>query len=320
MSTKDDVLKILINNADSYISGEKLAGELDKSRAAVWKAIKSLQKQGYTIDAVTNKGYRLNDNNDIITEKSLKEFIDFDADVLYYPVTDSTNNEAKKLVNDGSNRPMLIVAEEQTNGRGRQGKSFYSPPLTGIYMTLVTHPMSKLTNAVTATTAASVAVCKAVEELTQLKPKIKWVNDVYLDGKKICGILTEAVTDFETQTVSSVIIGIGMNIKTIDFPNEVENATSLNVNISRVKLIAHIANNLNRILFYDYSEFIDYYISHSMIIGEKINFIKDSKVTPAKAVDIDSTGGLVVELENGETTTLRSGEISIKKRESNPTA
>lgn len=314
MGTKEDVLKILINNADNFISGETLAKKLSKSRAAVWKAIKALQKQGYVIDAVTNKGYRLNEQNDIITQKSLKEFINFDADILYYPIIDSTNNEAKRLVSNGSNRPMLIVAEEQTNGRGRQGKSFYSPPLTGIYMTLVTHPMSKLTNAVTATTAASVAVCKAVEELTDLKPKIKWVNDVYLDDKKICGILTEAITDFETQTVSSVVIGIGMNIKTIHFPDEVENAASLNVNISRVKLIAQIANNLNRILCCDYGEFIDYYISHSMIIGEKINFIKGSKITPATAIDIDSTGGLVVELENGKIATLRSGEISIRKR------
>ena len=306
MGTKEDVLKILINNADSFISGEALAKQLSLSRAAVWKAIKGLQKQGYTIDAVTNRGYRLNEQNDIITEKSLKKFLDFDADVLYYPVIDSTNNEAKRLVNDGSGKPMLLVAEEQTNGRGRQGKSFYSPPLTGIYMTLVTHPMSRLANAVTATTAASVAVCRAVEELTQLKPKIKWVNDVYLDGKKICGILTEAITDFETQTVSSVIIGIGMNIKTIDFPSEVENAASLNVNISRVKLIACIANHLNRILCCDYSEFITYYRSHSMIIGEQIHFIKNAKVTPATAMDIDDTGGLVVRLENGE--------ISIRRR------
>lgn len=314
MGTKEDVLKILINNADSFISGEALAKQLSLSRAAVWKAIKGLQKQGYTIDAVTNRGYRLNEQNDIITEKSLKKFLDFDADVLYYSVIDSTNNEAKRLANDGSGKPMLLVAEEQTNGRGRQGKSFYSPPLTGIYMTLVTHPMSRLANAVTATTAASVAVCRAVEELTQLKPKIKWVNDVYLDGKKICGILTEAITDFETQTVSSVIIGIGMNIKTIDFPSEVENAASLNVNISRVKLIACIANHLNRILCCDYSEFITYYRSHSMIIGEQIHFIKNAKVTPATAMDIDDTGGLVVRLENGEITTLRSGEISIRRR------
>lgn len=314
MGTKEDVLKILINNADSFISGEALAKQLSLSRAAVWKAIKGLQKQGYTIDAVTNRGYRLNEQNDIITEKSLKKFLDFDADVLYYPVIDSTNNEAKRLANDSGGKSMLLVAEEQTNGRGRQGKSFYSPPLTGIYMTLVTHPMSRLANAVTATTAASVAVCRAVEELTQLKPKIKWVNDVYLDGKKICGILTEAITDFETQTVSSVIIGIGMNIKTIDFPSEVENAASLNVNISRVKLIACIANHLNRILCCDYSEFITYYRSHSMIIGEQIHFIKNAKVMPATAMDIDDTGGLVVRLENGEITTLRSGEISIRRR------
>ena len=126
--------------------------------------------------------------------------------------------------------------------------------------------------------------------------------------------MTEAVTDFETQTVTSVIIGIGMNIKTIDFPSDIENATNLGANVRRADLIAAIARGLHAINDSKYNEFIDYYRTHSLIIGEKINFIQNERVTPATAVAIDGTGGLVVELENGEQTVLRSGEISIRKR------
>lgn len=314
MSTKDDVFKILIGKSNDYISGEALAAKLGKSRAAVWKAVKALQKDGYSIDAVTNRGYRLSEDNDILNAALVQSKLRDDIEVIYYPSIDSTNTQAKRLINEGKNNTMLIICDEQTAGRGRQGKSFYSPALTGIYMSFVTHPMTALQNAVTATTAAAVAVCRAVERLTDKKPKIKWVNDVYLDGKKICGILTEAVSDFETQTVNSVIIGIGMNIKTIDFPDDVENASCLGANVRRADLIAAIADELYRINSSEYNDFIDYYRSHSMIIGEKINFIKNGRITPAAAIEIDETGGLVVQLESGERTTLRSGEISIRKR------
>jgi BirA family biotin operon repressor/biotin-[acetyl-CoA-carboxylase] ligase len=314
MSTKDDVLKILISNSNDYISGESLALQLGKSRASVWKAVKSLQKDGYIIDAVTNRGYRLGEDNDILNCDIVKSRLHEDIEVIYYPSIDSTNTQAKRLINEGKDNTMLVICDEQTAGRGRQGKSFYSPALTGIYMSFVTHPMTALQNAVTATTAAAVAVCKAVEKLTDKKPKIKWVNDVYLGDKKICGILTEAVTDFETQTVTSIIIGIGMNIKTIDFPDDVENASCLDANVKRADLISAIADELYIITNRDYSDFISYYRSHSMIIGEKINFIQNDRVTPATAIEIDETGGLVVRLDNGELTTLRSGEISIRKR------
>ena len=314
MSTKDDVLKKLISSGNSFVSGERLANDLGKSRAAVWKAIKSLQGEGYAIDAVTNRGYRLSDNNDVLNKDLVESKLDFHARVIYYPSIDSTNSQAKRLIENGENDTMLVFADEQTAGRGRQGKSFYSPPLTGIYMSFVTHPMTALKNAVTATTAASVAVCRAIEVLTDKHPRIKWVNDVYLDGKKICGILTEAVTDFETGTVSSVIVGIGMNIKTLDFPENVENAGCLDASVKRADLIAEIANQLNHIINNSYDDFIDYYRTNSMIIGESINFIKNGTVTPATALEIDREGGLLVQLANGEKTVLRSGEISIRRR------
>ena len=312
MSLKNDILYELLNN-DDYISGQALAKKFSKSRAAVWKAVKSLIHDGYDIDAVTNRGYKLTDSNNLISAQSIKAAVKSDVEVLYFPSVDSTNNCCKRLLADGKNGVFLVTADEQTAGRGRQGKSFYSPPLTGVYFSLVIRPRTTLQNAVTATTAAAVAVCKAIEKLTDKKPKIKWVNDVYLDGKKICGILTEAVTNFEDATVESVIIGIGINITTVDFPEDVPSAGSLNAKISRNRLIAEITSELLEIAQGDYNAFIAYYRSHSMVIGEKIKFIHNAKVTAATAVAIDETGGLEVELENGEHTVLRSGEISIRR-------
>lgn len=312
MALKNDILTELLS-ADDYISGELLAKKSGKSRAAVWKAVKSLIADGYDIAAVTNKGYRLIEGNDLISAQSIRTRLSDDVDVVYYSITDSTNNACKRLIADGKNGTFLVVADEQSAGRGRQGKSFYSPSKTGIYFSLVIHPHISLQNAVTATTAAAVAVCQGVEALTDTKPKIKWVNDVYLDGRKICGILTEAITNFEDGTVDSVIIGIGVNISTGEFPSDIEIAGSLNADVSRSALIAEITNRLLNIVGGDYNTFIDYYRSHSMVLGEKIRFIKDGRVTPATAVAIDETGGLEVVLESGEKTVLRSGEISIRK-------
>lgn len=314
MSLKTDVLYELRKNTGKYISGQELAEKFGKSRAAVWKAVKALQKSGCRIDAVTNKGYALTEDNDILSESSIKEAMKHNIDVICYNSVDSTNTQAKRLINEGISGTLLITADGQTAGRGRQGKSFYSPAGTGIYMSLVIHPDTLLQNAVTATTAAAVAVCRAIERLTNIRPGIKWVNDVYIGEKKICGILTEAVTDFETGIVSSVIVGIGTNITTSDFPQDVENAGSLGTKIRRCKLIGAIADELLDIVTDNYSGFIDYYRKHSMIIGRKINFIEKGRVTAATALAIDENGGLIVETENGKKLTLRSGEISIRKR------
>ncbi|MDE5603951.1 MAG: biotin--[acetyl-CoA-carboxylase] ligase [Eubacterium sp.] len=313
MSLKEDILTILqIKNGD-YISGQALAEQSGKSRAAVWKAVKTLQKEGYVINAVTNRGYSLANDGDILNSAKIKNAMQHDIAVIHYTEIDSTNTQAKRLINSGeANETLLVSAERQTAGRGRQGKTFYSPAETGIYMSLVVHPNTMLQNAVTATTAASVAVCKAIERLTDIKPQIKWVNDVYVNDKKICGILTEAVSDFELGIVTSVVVGIGINIKTNDFPEDVERAGSLNADIRRADLIGAVADELLNIIGGDYSDFIDYYRSHSMIIGKQINYIENGIVTPAKAVSIDETGGLVVQTENGTQKTLKSGEISIR--------
>lgn len=312
MALKNDLLNELLK-ADDYISGEQIASKFSKSRAAVWKAINALKKDGYQIDAVTNKGYRLVGGNNVLSENGIKLFLKNDIDVIYHKSIDSTNNECKRLLGNGRSGEFLVVADEQLAGRGRQGKSFYSPASTGVYFSIVIRPNLPLQNVVTTTTAAAVAVCKALESLTDIKPGIKWVNDVYVDGKKVCGILTEAITNFEEGVVESVIIGIGMNISTKEFPTDVEGAGSLNVNVDKNKLVAEITNEMLNIAGGDYQSFIDYYRFHSLVIGQKIVYKQNGRNTEATAIAIDEQGGLEVEHRNGERVVLRSGEISIRK-------
>ena len=311
MSLKDDILLELLTARD-YVSGEFLAKKYNKSRAAVWKSVKSLEADGYKIDAVTNKGYMLTDSGTLLSAQCIGARLENDIDVIYYPEIDSTNNECKRLLADSKQGTFLVVADRQTAGRGRQGKSFYSPAGTGVYFSLVIRPHTQLKNAVTATTAASVAVCKAIERLTDIKPQIKWVNDVYVNGAKVCGILTEAITNFEEGIVDSVVIGIGINISTKDFPDSVEMAGSLNVNINRSALVAEVVNEMMKIAYVDYSTFIDYYRTHSMVIGKRIRITQNGEACEATAISIDETGGLTVRLDSAEEITLRSGEITVR--------
>lgn len=313
MALKNDILNELLSTSD-YMSGEQLARKFNKSRAAVWKAVKALINDGYRIDAVTNKGYRLCEDNDVTSAQSIKSKLKADIDVIYYPTIDSTNNECKRLLAQGKEGMFLVVADSQTAGRGRQGKAFVSPANTGIYFTLVMRPNTSLKNAVTTTTAAAVAVCMAVEALTGKVPKIKWVNDVYIDERKVCGILTEANTNFEDGTVDSIIIGIGINLKENSFPPELKDVVGfLDAEVNKNQLVAYIADKLAEINTGDYNMFIDYYRTHSMVIGQKIKIIRSGEELIGTAIAIDKRGGLEVEFENGERTVLRSGEITIRK-------
>ena len=312
MSLKEELINELSAAEGGWVNGEDFAKSHGVSRAAVWKAVKSIQKDGICVNAVRSKGYSLSENCDILSCAAVKSKMKNKIDVIYYPETDSTNNRAKSLINSGLCRETLIVANKQSAGRGRQGKSFYSPADTGIYMSLIVFPNAPLQSAVSSTTAAAVAVCRAIERLCDVKVQIKWVNDVYAGNEKICGILTEAVTDFETQTVSAVVIGVGINVTTSEFPQDVENAGSLCINVKRSAIAAAVADELLKVFNTPCSDFIEYYRSHSMIIGKNIVFIKNGEKRNARALSIDENGGLEVMLENGGTTVLRSGEITIR--------
>ena len=315
--SRETVLSLLLAHPGEYLSGAAMSRTLGVSRAAVWKAIEALRQEGYEITSAPNRGYRLESAPDRVREGELSGHLAgclVGSRLLCLDTIDSTNTEAKRLLNAGYRGNFLVVADEQTAGRGRQGKQFYSPRGTGIYMTVVVHHGRRLQDAVSVTTAAGVAVCRAIEELTDKHPQIKWVNDVYIDDKKICGILTEAVVGMESGLAEAMIIGIGANMQTEEFPPEVENAASLDADVSRADMIAAIADHLWEILDDGYESYIDYYRSHSMLLGKAITFIRDGVTTPATAIGIDEIGGLVVRLEDDSVITLRSGEITVRPR------
>ena len=267
MRTREKLLDFFEKNKGVYFSGEELAARLSISRTAVWKAVNSLRKDGYEIDAVPNKGYCLSADTDILSSQGVEKYLEpvcssIEIDIL--PTVGSTNDYLREKALEGQKEGFTVLSGKQTGGRGRTGRSFYSPADKGIYMSLLLRPENcSPAVAVKFTTMAAVAACRAIEKVSQKKAQIKWVNDVYLDGKKICGILTEAVSDFESATVSSVIIGIGINISTAQFPADVENGGSLGPGIGRAKLIAAVSDELLKTINSDYKDFIAYYRSRA---------------------------------------------------------
>lgn len=232
------------------------------------------------------------------------------AAVVAYRVTDSTNTRAIELAKsiDGN---ILVAAEEQTNGKGRQGKSFYSPAESGVYFSIVIHPQGTLNDVVFVTSAASVAVAKTIEEMTDIDPQIKWVNDIYVGGKKVCGILVQSIV--KSGRVDGLCVGIGVNISTTDFPDEFSSrAGALGREIDRNIFVAKVAEKL--IAFADNIDdrtYLDYYRKKSCVIGREIKYYKNNVEHFAKAVGIDDDAKLIVE-ENGETKKLSSGEITVR--------
>ena len=324
MRTK--ILHTLELNRGEFVSGEELAGAFGVTRAAVWKAVQSLREEGHRITAVTNKGYCLEKFSDILTAKGIKSHLQEDSKVtrvICLSETDSTNNYAKHLALNGESHGTLIAANHQTSGRGRHGHNFESPAGKGLYMSLILRPDCDAGKFQMITVADAVAVCRAVEDLypdSRGTLGIKWVNDVYMRGKKICGILTEAVTGFESGEIESVITGIGINVSHWDFPASVGNAGSIfeddNMMFGRDELCARVADyimtfaeNLND------PQIISEYRRRSILMGREISFMKGDKKCYGHVQWIDESGGLMILNQSGEIETLRSGEVFMIRNE-----
>lgn len=324
MSVKNNILHILESNKGKTLSGQELADMLNVSRTAVWKAINSLKDDGYNIKSTPNKGYSLSESSDMLSAEGIRLYLNEEfknIPITVYKTIDSTNAKAKLLAVQNAEHGTTIIAEEQTKGRGRFGRDFFSPAESGIYMSIILKAELNIENSVLVTTAAAVAVCQAIEKFTSVYPKIKWVNDIFIGDKKICGILTEAVTNFESGMMDCVVVGIGINVKTKneEFPLELQNtAGSIFIdddNYIRNQLAAEIINNLLKAAnnLADKS-FMQSYKQRSMVLGENILYKKDNKWHEGYASDIDDYGGLVVYTEDGQKITLNSGEVSIKKK------
>ncbi len=232
------------------------------------------------------------------------------AAVVVYDITDSTNTRAIELAKSVKGN-ILVTAEGQTSGKGRQGKSFYSPAGSGVYFSIVIRPDGRLSDVVFVTSAVAVAVAKTIEEMTDLDPKIKWVNDIYVNGKKVCGILVQSIV--VNGKVDGLCIGIGVNISTADFPDTVgSRAGSLGEEIDRNVFVAKVTKKM--IAFSADIEdrtYLDYYRKKSCVIGREIKYYENNVEHFAKAIAIDDNANLIVS-ENGETKKLSSGEITVR--------
>lgn len=240
--------------------------------------------------------------------------------ISVFDCIDSTNDEAKRQWKETKTAPAIYVSDEQTAGRGRRGRSFYSPGGTGIYMSLLLQPESGLEDAVHITTATAVVVAKVLKQYLGAEVGIKWVNDLYFKGKKVCGILTEAVMEANPTEMPAVVVGIGINLSTEVFPEELQEiaggfGATANV-VERNELVARIANGL-----LDFAKdlkdcsFVDEYREMSIVLGKEIRYNDGDVLIRARALDIDSEGGLMVELADGSVKVLKTGEITVRLEE-----
>lgn len=344
MKTKDIVLEKLYSNPGTAVSGEELASCCGVSRAAIWKAVNTLREEGCSIEGTTNGGYVLNGEPDIFSKQKVfnflsKKFPQFShIQIECFKEIDSTNTYAKRILAESDNlrtqdqsltpagkklHQSLIISESQTAGRGRLGRTFVSPSKTGIYITIIYAPQRGITNPARITALSGVAVCRAIKKLYNKEPSIKWINDIFINGKKVCGILTEGTTNFETGTIEAAVIGIGINItsNTEAFGTELskiagsiseENSTN---NISRAELAAQIAGETLSVLEEPVSQAMEEYKNYSFLAGKTVTVhpvIGDSqKDYAAKIIDITDEAALVVQLADGTTKTLISGEVSL---------
>ncbi len=322
-STKSKILALLEGNRGQALSGTDIAEKLRLSRSAVWKSIEELRKEGYGIHAVTNKGYSLSEDSDILSAEGLLLWARDPSitpnKIHVFKSIGSTNQEAKKMAVAGAGHGTIVLAEEQTEGRGRLGRSFFSPTGTGLYMSVLLRPRGTAEEAALITTAAAVAVCRAISQVLKIEAGIKWVNDIFVGDRKVCGILTEAMSDIQTGVVETLILGIGINVTTKPdhFPEDIQNtAGSLlrgQSTVLRNRLAAAILDELLRLLpSLGSKELMDEYKTRSFIIGKQITVYRGKEVYDAKALDIDCKGALIIEKADRSRETLRSGEVSIR--------
>lgn len=329
MSVKTEVLTLLEGSRDKDLSGQEIADQLGVTRAAVWKAVKALKEQGYRVEAANNRGYRLCDDNDVLSAEGIRPALKEEyrqREICVCRCVDSTNQEVKRRALEGAGEGLVVLAEEQTAGKGRKGRGFYSPAGTGIYMSVLFRPtVDQSKDVVLVTTAASVAVCRAIRTVLKEEPEIKWVNDVYLHGKKICGILTEAVSDFESGRIDTVVVGIGINYRIPEggYPEELRDIVGAvctrDQMVPRNLLASAVLNELYE-LYEGLSKrtYMQDYRRWSNVIGKEVRFSTGVDYDDrtdweyGTALDIDEDGGLIVRMQNGEERILRTGEITLR--------
>lgn len=320
MTTKERLFALLEGRQGCFVSGEALAEDLNLSRAAVCKAIKQLRQEGYAIEAVTNRGYRLSPDSDILSVPGVKKYLQREFQITVHPSVSSTNTVLRSLAEQGAPEGTVVIAGEQQQGRGRSGRTFYSPADTGVYLSLLLRPLNAdPRQTVTLTAAAAAALCQAIEAVSGSAPQIKWVNDIFLNGKKICGILSEAAFGLESGTPEYVVVGVGINAYAPErgFPPELAQiAGSLweqPVPDGKNRIAAEFLNRF-WVLYAagDPTAFLEDYRRRSLVVGKDITVIAGGSEIPAHALGIDESCRLMVRYASGETAALSYGEVRVR--------
>lgn len=320
MSTKTSVLQLLEQHRGCDISGQEIADLLQISRAAVWKAIQHLQEEGFPIRALPRVGYRLASNSNVLSEEGIRCHLREpyrNISIHVYDCVDSTNERMKELNATGERNHAIVTANSQTDGKGRYGRSFYSPQQTGIYMTLLLKEKKSIQDATIITMIAANAVCRLIEQHSDDHPEIKWINDILIDQRKVVGILSEAIIDFESGMSEAIMLGIGINVSTNEFPKELENiaGTISKLHCSRNQMIAEIASEIYQSYEKnDQQQILEEYRQRSCILHKTIHFTWNKEYHKGYVKDINNKGNLVIETNEKEYI-LTSGEISVHVHE-----
>lgn len=319
--TKEDVLQLL-RAADGPVSGEQMSKALGVSRAAVWKAIDQLRRDGYAIEAATNRGYRLLAGPDRLSPARIARALQdhpWRERMVVLESVDSTNNYAKNLAAAGAPEGTCVVSERQTAGRGRRGRGFVSEA-GGLYFSCILRPQAAPQQLLHLTAMAAVAVSDAIEAVAGAQPQIKWPNDPVLGGKKVCGILTELSLVAELNEAEYIVVGIGVNCNQAAFPPELSQiATSLREQtgktIDRSALAAALARSLERMereLFTGKQVWLSRFAARCVTVGKDVMLLRADAQIPARATGIGPDAELLVAYPDGTTGAVSSGEVSVR--------
>ncbi|MBC2693780.1 MAG: biotin--[acetyl-CoA-carboxylase] ligase [Desulfobacteraceae bacterium] len=326
MTTKDQLLLYLKKNQGNWVSGELISNNLAVSRSAIWKHIRKLKEEGYVIESAPKKGYLLSKDSDPISADEISEGlctkIFEKKNIIYLKETDSTNTRAKELAAQGAPEGTLVIAEKQTKGRGRRGRSWFSQPGGGIYCSLILRPIMQPGETPRITLMTAVVLAETLISLMKLKLRIKWPNDILINGKKLAGILTEISTEMDA--VNYIVVGLGMNVNTLfeNFPREIKkSATSILIEtgnrVHRIKLIQEYLKLYEQ--YYDmfkknnFEPIMNRWRALADIIGKQIRVDVIGKTHIGKVIDVDNDGVLILKDDQGRLQTIFSGDVTLAR-------
>lgn len=323
--SREKVLSLLLAHRGEALSGEAMSRELGVSRAAVWKAVEALRKEGYQISSAPNRGYTLDDAPDLLREGELSgplKGCKVGSRLLCLDTVDSTNTECKRQALAGAPEGLVVLTEEQTGGRGRLGRSFQSPRGKGLYLSALLRPRLEPQDVIDFTAWAAVAVCDGIEAACGFRPRIKWTNDIVMDGRKLVGILTELGLESETNSLQYLVVGIGINVNQTeeDFSPDIRDmagslAQVLGRPVRRTRLAVEVIRALDRmyaVFPQGKAEYLERYRADCITPGNQVQLITPVSRREARAVAVDDDFRLVVELPDGTREALSSGEVSVR--------